>query len=207
MAALVDRARDFWDRISPRERRLVVLLAIAAPIILALWLGSSIKDGLARREDQNEKMRRALAIITDLKSRGPVTSPQDDPLKDIGPEPLSLDTYLDNAAKKAGFPIKGTSPHTPVTRNGFVTTSVSLNVDDLEIDKLKTFLQEVETASKAVAITSLETTRDRRDRTKIDAKLIVSTYSREKTDQGGGNGGSGGTGNGGSGSAAPKKGG
>jgi type II secretion system (T2SS) protein M len=198
--AFSDRARDFWDRISPRERKLVVLLAVAVPLTLAIWLGLSIKDGLAEREDRNDKMRRALAIIADLKSRGAASSPQDDPLKDIGPEPLSLDTYLDNAAKKAGFPIKGTTPHTPVTRNGFVTTSVSLNLDDLEIDKLKTFLQEVETASKAVAITSLETSRDRRDRTKIDAKLIVSTYSREKTEAPSG----GGSGNG---SAAPKKGG
>ena len=199
--AIADRARDFWDRISPRERKLVVLLAVATPITLALWLGSSIQDGLESREDRIKEMRHALTILADLKRRGPITSPADDPLKDIGPEPLSLDTYLDNAAKKAGFPVKTTTPHTPVTRNGFVTTSVSLNVDDLEIDKLKTFLQEVETASKAVAITSLETTRDRRDRTKIDAKLIVSTYSREKTDQGG----KGDTG--GAGSAAPKKGG
>jgi hypothetical protein len=197
--AVADRARDFWDRISPRERKLVVLLAVAMPIVLAIWLGLSIKDGLADREDRNDKMRRALAIVADLKARGPAVSPQDDPLRDIGSEPLSLDTYLDNAAKKAGFTIKGTSPHTPITRNGFVTTSVSLSIDDLEIDKLKTFLQEVETASKAVAITSLETARDRRDRTKIDAKLIVSTYSREKTDTGGGDGGKG--------SAAPKKGG
>src|SRR5690606_25489604 len=98
------------------------------------------------------------------------------------PEPLSLDTYLDNAAKKAGFPLKGTTPHTPVTRNGFVTTSVSLSVDNVEIDKLKTFLQEIETASKVVVVTSLETSRDRRDRTKLDARLIVSTYSREKTE-------------------------
>jgi hypothetical protein len=183
--AVADRARDFWDRISPRERKLVVLLAVAVPITLAIWLGLSIQDGLTEREDRIDKMRRALAIVAELKRRGPATAPEDDPLKDIGPEPLSLDTYLDNAAKKAGFTIKGTTPHTPVTRNGFVTTSVSLNVDDLEIDKLKTFLQEVETASKAVAITSLETMRDRRDRTKLDAKLVVSTYSREKTEPAG----------------------
>lgn len=195
--AFADRAQDFWDRISPRERKLVVLLAIAVPITLALWLGFSIKDGLAERETRIEKMRRALTVIADLKARGPATPAEDDPLKDIGPEPLSLDTYLDNAAKKAGFTLKGTTPHTPVTRNGFVTTSVSLNIDDLEIDKLKTFLQEVETVSKAVAITSLETSRDRRDRTKIDAKLSVSTYSRERTEASGG---------GGSGETAPKKG-
>jgi hypothetical protein len=202
--AFADRARDFWDRISPRERKLVLLLAIAAPITLAIWLGFSIKDGLVEREARIDKMRRAIAVVADLKARGPATAPADDPLKDIGPEPLSLDTYLDNAAKKAGFPLKGTTPHTPITRNGFVTTSVSINIDDLEIDKLKTFLQEVESASKAVAITSLETQRDRRDRTKMDAKLIVSTYSREKTES---SGAAGGAGAGGSGATAPKKGG
>jgi hypothetical protein len=198
--AVADRARDFWDRISPRERKLVVLLAIATPITLALWFGFSIKKSLDERGEHVEQMRRAVTILDQLRRNGPLQSPQDDPLKDIGTEPLSLDTYLDTAARKAGITIKSTSPHTPVTRYGFVTSSVSFNVDDVEIDKLKTFLQEVETASKAVAITSLETMRDRRDRTKIDAKLVVSTYSREKTETGGDGSGAGG-------SAAPKKGG
>jgi len=195
MSAVTDRAKDFWDRISPRERKLVVLAAIAAPITIAIWLGLSIQDGLDNMELRNDKMRRALAVLADLKARGPVSTPEDDILKTMGPEPLSLDTYLDNAAKKAGFPLKGTVPHNPVTRNGFVTTSVSINVDDLELDKLKTFLQEIETMSKIVVITSLDTVRDRRDRTKVDAKLVVTTYSFEKV------------GDGGDGSAAPKKGG
>lgn len=180
--AVADRARDFWDRISPRERKLVVLMAIAVPITLTIWFALTIQDGLQARADSNDQMRRALGVLTELRRRGPATSPREDPTKDIGPEPLSLDTYLDNAAKKAGFPLKGTTPHTPVTRNGFVTTSVSLSVDNVEIDKLKTFLQEIETASKVVVVTSLETSRDRRDRTKLDARLIVSTYSREKTE-------------------------
>ncbi|HWU87363.1 MAG TPA: type II secretion system protein GspM [Kofleriaceae bacterium] len=197
MSAVTDRAKDFWDRISARERKLVVLAAIAVPITIAIWLGLAIKDGLANMELRNDKMRRALAVIDDLKARGPSTSPEDDIVKTMGPEPLSLDTYLDNAAKKAGFTLKGTTPRSPVTRNGFVTTSVSLQVDDIEIDKLKTFLQEVETMSKLVVITSLETSRDRRERTKLDAKLVVTTYSLEKTEAPGG----------GDGSAAPKKGG
>lgn len=195
MSTISDRAKDFWDRISPRERKLVVLLGVAVPIVIAVWLGMSIKSGLRNMETRNERMRSALAVLDDLRSRGPAT-PEDDIVKTMGVEPLSLDTYLDNAAKKAGFPLKGTVPHNPVTRNGFVTTSVSINVDDLEIDKLKTFLQEVETMSKLVVITSLETQRDRRDRTKLDAKLVVTTYSLEKTEAN----------SGGDGSAAPKKG-
>ena len=34
----------------------------------------------------------------------------------MGIEPLSLDTYLTNAAKKAGFTLKGTTPRNPVTQ-------------------------------------------------------------------------------------------
>jgi type II secretory pathway component PulM len=176
-----DRARDFWDRISPRERRLVVLAAIAAPVCVAIWLGFNIKDGLTSMEQRNAKTRRALVVLTDLRARGPM-QPTDDAVATMGVEPLSLDTYLRNAANKAGFPITGTiTPRNPVTRNGFVTNSVSISLDDLELEQVKSFLQEVETASKLVAVTNLDIKRDFRDRTKVDAKLEVSTYSREPT--------------------------
>jgi len=172
-----DKARDFWDRISPRERVLVILLGIAAPITLAVFLGLQIKDGLDKIETRNAKTRRALVVLTDLRARGPL-QPTDDVVATMGVEPLSLDTYLRNAATKAGFAIKGTI--TDVTRNGFVTKSVSIQLDDLELDKIKAFLQEVETASKVVVVTNLDVKRDFKDRALVDAKLEVSTYSKEK---------------------------
>ena len=43
MSTVSDKARDFWDRISPRERRLVLIAGIALPIIIAIWLGASSK--------------------------------------------------------------------------------------------------------------------------------------------------------------------
>jgi type II secretory pathway component PulM len=175
-----DRARDFWDRISPRERKLVMLLAVSVPIVLAIWLGLQIKDGLGNIEARNAKMRRALVVLTDLRARGPI-EPEDDVVSTMGVEPLSLDTYLRNAATKAGFPIKSSiTPRNPVTRNGFVTSSVQLNLDDLELEKLKAFLQEVETASKVVVVTSLDIKRDFKDKKLVDARLEVTTYSKEK---------------------------
>lgn len=178
MASISERARDFWDRISPRERRLVVIAAIAVPLTIAVWLGLSIHDGLVAKEANNEKTREALAVIADLKARGPA-QPTDDVVATMGTEPLSLDTYLTNAAQKAGFQLKGTSPRSPVTRNGFVTNSVSCRVTDLSIDQLRKFLQEIETGSKVVIVTKLEISRDSRDKEKLDANLDVSTYSKE----------------------------
>ena len=179
MSAFSDKARDFWDGISPRERRLVIIAAIAVPITLAIWLGLAIRDGLGDMEARNAQMRKALNVLADLRARGENLRKTDDVIDMMGTEPLSLATYLDNAAKKASFTLKSTTPHPPVTRNGFVTSSVSATLDDLTIEQLKTFLMEVEMGSKVVAVTHIDLRRDFRDKAKLDVAIEVSTYSKE----------------------------
>lgn len=177
---LQERARDFWDRISPRERGLVVIAAIAAPLTVVIWLGLAIGSGLDNMEARNNRMRQALSVVADLKARGP-RQPADDVVAGMPVEPLALETYLTNAATTAGFQLKGTTPRTPTTRPGFVINSVSLNVPDLTLDQLKRFLQEIESKSKYVAVTHLDITRkDYKGKDKLDASLEVSTYAREK---------------------------
>jgi len=180
MSVITEKARDFWDRISPRERRLVLIAGIAAPITIAIWLGLSIRDGLVEMEARNDRSRKALNVLTDMRARGQTGGPKtDDAVALMGTEPLSLPTYLDNAAKKAQFTLKSTSPHPPVTRNGFVTNSVSVSLDDLTIEQLKTFLMEVEMGSKVVAVTHIDLDRDFRNKDKLDVSLEISTYSKE----------------------------
>ena len=198
MSTISDKARDFWDRNSPRERRLVEIAAIATPLTLAVWLGLAIHDGLAAMEQRNDKTRKALDVMVDLRARGQTREPVDDTIATMGVEPLSLDTYLTNAAKKAKFELKSTiTPRTPVTRNGFVTTSSSLQLDKLTIEQLKDFLMEVETGSKVVVVTHIDLRRDFRDKDKLGVNLEVSTYSKEPPPKGEGSG-SGSTGPGGS---------
>jgi hypothetical protein len=183
-----ERARDFWDRISPRERGLVLLAAVAAPLTIVIWLGMAIGDGLSNMEARNDKMRKALIVLAELKARGP-QQPVDDVVSGMPVEPLSLETYLSNAAQTAGFVLKGTTPRTPTTRNGFVTSSVTLTAPDLTLDQLEKFLQAVETKSKYVAVTRLEIQRrEYKGKDKLDASLEVSTYSKEaaKKPEGGG---------------------
>ena len=152
----------------------------ALPLILLLWIGLQINDGLSDREQKNDKTRKALTAIAELKARGPVQQPGDDLVAGMPLEPLGLETYLTSAAQTAGFVLKGTTPRTPVTRNGFVTSSVSLKVSDLTLDQLKKFLQEIETKSKYVAITRLEISRlEYKGKDKLDASLEVATYARE----------------------------
>jgi hypothetical protein len=176
--AISDSARDFWDRISPRERYLVIIAVIAVPLTIALWLGFAIRDGLVSMEKRNDDTRKALQIVADLHARGPATAPTDE-IK-IPAEPLLLETYLNDAATTAGITIKNITPRSPQPpKNGILTTTVFFSLDGLEIDKVKAFLQEVETKSKVVAITRLKVTRNFKDKKKVDVKSIeVSTYSR-----------------------------
>jgi type II secretion system (T2SS) protein M len=179
MSAVSERARDFWDRISPRERGLVMLAAVAAPVTIAIWLGLAIGDGLSTMEARNDKTRKALSVLADLKARGPI-QPTDDVVASMPTEALGLETYLTNAAQTAGFSLKGTTPRTPVPRNGFTTSSVSLSVSDLTIDQLQKFLGAIESKSKYVAVTRLEIARkDYKGKDKLDATLEVSTYSKD----------------------------
>jgi hypothetical protein len=181
MSAITDKASDFWARISARERRLVVLAAIAVPLTIAIWLGLAIHDGLDAMAARNNKTRKALDALADLRARGQTHEQVDDVTSTMGTEPLSLDTYLSNAAKKAKFELKSTiTPRQPVSRNGFVTNTSTLTLDNLTIEQLRDFLQDIETGSKVVAVTHIDMRRDFREKDKLDVNLEVSTYSKER---------------------------
>jgi type II secretory pathway component PulM len=194
MSAITDKASDFWARISPRERRIVIMGAVALPLIIALWLGLAIHDGLDAMEQRNDKMRKALAVLADLEARGP-RQPADDTIATMGVEPVSLDTYLTNAAQKAGFVLAGTQPRNPVTRAGFVTNSVSCHVNDVTLDQLTKFLQQIEGPSRVVVVTHLDVHRRlTQGKDKLEATLEVSTYSKEPPPKGEGSGSASGSG-------------
>ena len=180
MSAITDRARDFWDRISPRERNLVILAAIATPLLLAFWLGSAIHDGLDSMEHRNERTRKALLAVETMRAKGETKPTVDEALAAMTTDPLSLPTYITNAAQQAKYTLTSSisSPRSQ-SKAGFVTSSASLNVDKLDIEQLKDFLNALETDSKVVAITKLEIDRDFRDKDKLRAEIEVSTYSRE----------------------------
>lgn len=172
--ALSERARDFWDRISPRERKLVVFLAFGLPIVLAIWLGLSIRDGLKTMETRNEQTREALDTVARLKAAGgPVA---EDPSVKIPDSPMNLATYVEKALLKNSLKNKGSIDERKAVKTGIVTTTVSCSVDDITTEQLKAFLTDIE-SDKVVAVTHLDVKRDRRDTKKLDATFEISTYS------------------------------
>jgi hypothetical protein len=131
-------------------------------------------------------------VLADLKARGAAAADATPSLV-FPKEPISLPTYLADAATTAGFTLKGSTPRNPVTRDGFITSSVAINVDDLGLEQLKKFLEAVE-EKDTVAITHLTIARDRSDKAKVDAKLEVSTYAKPDVTESAGSGSASGSG-------------
>ena len=153
---------------------MVLVLTVAVPLGLAIWLGLSIRDGLVSMEKRNDQMREALDTVEKFKLNGAVA---DEPQVKIPDQAIPLETYVSKAADKGGLKFKGSIDTRKATKNGFVTTTVVVALDDVTTDQLKSFLQDVEQGEKVVAVTHLDVKRDWRDKKKLDATLEISTYS------------------------------
>jgi Type II secretion system (T2SS), protein M len=176
MATVVDKLRDKWEAITPRERRLVVVSGLAAVVITALWLGISIRDGLHKIERRNSRMERALDALQDVRVHG--AKKTDDLVATIGTEPVKLETYLSKQAEQVKITPPSFNPRTPVQKNGFTIYSVSTELRDLSIQQVKDYLEAIETGNKLVQVTSLTVNRNFRDKEKLDIKLEISTYAK-----------------------------
>ena len=179
MSTFTDKARDWWDSKNPRERILVMALAITAPITIAVWLGSYISDGLTKIEKNNATMRRALVILADLRARGPAQQPADDLVATMPTEPIGLESYLTRAAEKAKLKIPRFNPRAPVTRNGFITHSMQIDLNDVTLDQARLFFEAVENDSRYVVITTLGASRKLGVKEKLNLKLEITAYAKE----------------------------
>jgi type II secretory pathway component PulM len=199
--SMIESARNWWEGITPRERTTVAIAGTAVPLIIALWVGMQIQDGLAKREKDNADMRKALRVLADLRTSGPA-KPIDDTVTNMPTVPTKLETYMEAAAKKVNITIPRYSPGTAVPKNGFITNSTRIDVNDVTVDQLKSFLQEVEQGLRYVVVTQINIQKDFRDKDKVDVRLEISTYAKEPVAAAAGSG----SGSGSSGSAGSGKG-
>lgn len=174
MAAL-DRLRDKWDTITPRERRMVVLLGVSTVVVLVLYVALDIRDRMVALEKKNDKSRRALAALTSLKAR-PVAV--DTGMPPIPSEPVRLESYLYTAASKAGVTLGGVNTRGTSTRGSYTVHGAAVELRDLTLQQAGDFLEAIENDNRVVAVTGLQLRRNFRDKAKLDLSIEVSTYSK-----------------------------
>jgi len=192
MAAL-DSLRLKWESITPRERRMVVLLGVSAVVVAVLYVALDIRDGMVALEKKNAKSRQALASLTTLKAR-PIAANADAPA--IPTEAVRLESYLYTAATKAGVTLGGVTPRGNSTRGSYTVHGAAVELRDLTLQQATDFLEAIENDSRVVVVTGLQVRRNFRDKAKIELSVDVSTYSKAAEDEAAGSGSGSGSGSG-----------
>jgi type II secretory pathway component PulM len=185
--AAVDRLREKWESITPRERRMVVLLGASAVIVLVLYVALDIRDGMTALERKNTRSRTALAALTTLKAR-PTEANSDQPV--IPAQPVRLESYLYTAASKAGVTLGGVNTRGNTPRGSYTVHGATVELRDLTLQQATDFLEAIE-GDRLVAVTGLQLRRNFRDKAKVELSIEVSTYSKAAEDAAGSGSGSG----------------
>jgi type II secretory pathway component PulM len=179
MATSMERLRDRWEQISPREQRLILALGITFVVVVLFILGRGITGGLDTLDEKNHKARATLRVLHDYRQNmgSGAAEAKDVPLPD---EPVKLQSYLEGIAGEVGITIPGFNPQADTTKDGVVTSSTRFQIRSISLQQLTDFLEKVETKSPHVVVQSLDIKRDFRDKQKLDIDVHVTTYANAR---------------------------
>jgi type II secretory pathway component PulM len=170
--------QDRWEHMTPRERRLMALLGVAAVITLFVFVGRTIWGGLDEIDQQNEVRRDALRALEVYRAQQAL-GVDDQPDVVIPAEPVDLPAYLEDIANEVGVEIPSYSPQPQGSRGNFDEIAVNIEVREITIQQLATLLEKIETKNRAVVITELHIERSFREDDKLrKAGMTVTTYAR-----------------------------
>ncbi len=175
--AAFDSLRDKWESITPRERRMVLLLGVSFVLVMIIYVSLQIRDGLQALEVKNAKSRQALQRLTSYKAQAKAVT-GDDPAKLIGAEAVKLESYIYRAGEKANVTVPGVNTRSPSPKGSFVAHAATVEIRELSIIQIKDFLEAIETENKTVLVSSLQIRRNFRDKEKLDLNIEVVTWSK-----------------------------
>lgn len=191
--ATIDKLREKWESITPREQRMVLLLGVSFVLVMIIYVSLQIREGLAALEAKNAKSRKALAVLTSYKAQAKAVT-GDDPAKLIKAQAVGLETYIYKAGEKAKVTVPAINTRGPSPKGSFIAHAATVEIRELTITQIKDFLEAIETENKIVMVSALQIRRNFRDKEKLDLNLEVVTWSKVEAEGEGDKGTGGGTG-------------
>ena len=172
MATRIEKLQDRWERITPRERALIVLLSGTGLVILLSWVASTISGGLDAIEARNRQVRHALQALQVYRGSEHLRQPKGASVV-LPKDAIDLRSHLEAAASAAGITIPRYRSQPAVTKGKYREVSTSISLNNLTLPQVKDFLEKVENR-KEVAVTELQIRARNKD--KMFIELVVSTF-------------------------------
>ena len=177
MAASTSALRARWERLTERERRLMVTFGAALMLLGSGVVGYLINDGLATLDAENAAMRQALSDIETGREAYRVAKQKTAALEVRIRGGVQLQGLLEAAAKDAGVDIAEQTERKPVPAGkAYIERAVDLRLRKVNLDLLSRFMRKIETGPNLVVVTELSIrTRDDKHED-LEVEMTVSTY-------------------------------
>ena len=169
-----------YGALTEREQRLVGLTAVVFLGFIfvggLLWLQSSLEKKGNRIEVQKTQLGEMMALEADYLAAKEGAKSDEDRLASNN---VSLFTHLQNAAGDLGLRLKDLNEKKSNVKNtNLVQVSVDVNLKEVSIDKLTSFLQNIESGKNkdVVKVTRLKTKTRFDNKELLDVRMTVSTW-------------------------------
>jgi Tfp pilus assembly protein PilO len=178
-----EQLRGRWESMAPREKRLVLALAVTFVVCVLGFVWIQVASSLSRMEAQNATAREALRLIAEhqddiLEKRN---SP-DDPERQIPDTAQPLSTYLEGLAAQAGnMSIPDSNPRPAVVKGKYRELSIDISLHGVSLDQLTKFLRLVETSAPGVVTQRIKVHPFISAHDKLDVELTIAAYEKNKT--------------------------
>ena len=169
-----------WERLAPRQRRLVTAALATAACLIVVFGAWVVFSDISDLEEDNAAIREALKSIAtnrdlylDAKSRSAAQEAR------IGGDPPQLTGDIEAAAHEEQIEIAESSerPTTPAGRR-YVEHDVDIKIREVNLQSLSKFLRRLETGPRLIVFTHLSLKRRFSDQEKLEVEATATAFER-----------------------------
>ena len=176
-------------RMSDRERKLVLLTAGVAALLLVFGLGWSLQSSIAKREKGIASRKEEIAQLEALRGEYEAATARQKAAETRikSSAATSLFTLMQKAAGEVGLPLADLNERRiPVKDSDLTEVTVDVNLKEISIDKLVTLLEKIEgkTSAGVVKVTKLKAKTRLDSPDMLEVGLTVSTWRAPTSDGG-----------------------
>lgn len=172
----------WWSRLTARERRLVSIAGGALGAFLLFVILYSFSSSAGKYESRMELKQEKLTQVQQLAASYREAEQQRQAVeRQLSASNVSLISYLEDKGEKSGLDIRSMNPKgdVPIGDGNIIESSVELTLTDVQLDKLVSFLSDVERGPGIVKVKRVRLEPRPQNET-LTAWATISTYSLKK---------------------------
>ena len=172
-------ARDAYDDLTERERRLVALLGAVLVAIIVLLPLFFMTTAVADMETENEELRAVMREIEQARPRlARIAAENEANTERYGNRAPALGGYVEQRAQAYGLSLREINDQPELALGNYMRRGVRVRIPDVGIDSVLQMLRDIDRSEYPVAVSRLQIDRYR-DAGNFNVEVGVSAYDKQ----------------------------